>query len=81
MGLPEYEPEWESNDMSQINNKYVKSESNQIGENESNPVKKCELNRVGNSESNEVGNGGQSETSDEYYVSSVRYLMHHWAVS
>ena len=49
MGLPEYEPEWDSNDMAQINNKYVKSESNQIGENESNPVKKYELNQVGNS--------------------------------
>ena len=46
VGLPEVWLEWDSNDMTPIENKCVKHESNRIEKYELNPVKNCELNQV-----------------------------------
>ena len=71
MGLHGDWMEWDSNDVTQIENKYIKSQSNQI-ENKSNPVKNGESNQVGNGDLNTVGNGEHRKTGNADDIDYVR---------
>ena len=91
VGLPEAWLGCDLNDETQIENNYIKRESNQIKKTDSNRFKNRESNQVENRESYQVGNDksnqfrhiesnqvrnkGQRVTTDYYDGASAGYLM------
>ena len=83
MGLSEAWLECDLNDVTQIENKYVKQGLNQIKNTESNQIGNRSLNKIENSNKNQVGNnkfnqernGGKRETAYADDDAHIRYLM------
>ena len=57
VGIPDSWLQWDLDDVTQIENKYVKHELNWIEKYESNPVKNYDSDQVGNNQLNPVVNG------------------------